>query len=89
MAPHSAKLVIVSAGGKRPSAPITASAAVIGTNFGHGHPVEAVHEVHQIDEPQAADDKRGALDPPRQERCDAQLTRQREDHQRHRERLQQ
>ena len=58
-------------------------------DFRHGHPVEAVHEIHEIDEPQAADDERKALDPPRQQGNDAQFGRQRQDHRRDGERLQQ
>ncbi len=44
-------------------------------DFRHGHPVEAVHEINEIDEPQAADDQRQALDPPRQQGNDAQFGR--------------
>ena len=56
--------------------------------FGDCHPVDAVHEIGEIDEPEAGDEQHRALDPPRKEWRDTQVQGQAHDHGGDRERLQ-
>jgi hypothetical protein len=32
-------------------------------HFSHGHPVDAIHEIYQVDEPDSRDKKADAFDP--------------------------
>ena len=41
--------------------------------FGNGHPVDAVHEIDEVDQPYPAEKKPGAFEPPRHLRQHAQL----------------
>ena len=58
-------------------------------DLGDRHPIEAVHEIYEVDEPQPADDEQDALGPPRHERHDAQFMWECVNHERDRQRLQQ
>ncbi len=73
MAPQSDRLTTMAHGGRMPSKSDHRQRGGDRHDLRHRHPVEAVHEIHQIDEPQSADDERHALDPPRQKRHDAQF----------------
>ena len=57
--------------------------------FGDRHPVDAVHEIHEVEKPDSADEQKRPLDPPGQIRNDGRIVRDRRDHRRHRDRLQQ
>ncbi len=44
-----------------------------GHDFGNRHPVDAVHEVHDIDQPDAADEHEGPVEPPWPRRHDSEF----------------